>query len=368
MKKNQILRSYGTDFKEMTKRLLVRADLASEIPAGAKKIGIKPNLVIPVPSSRGATTHSEVVAGVVEYLKENGYDDITIAEGSGAGEDTMLAFDVNGYTKIAETYGVRLMNTQEVPPFEAERAGIKLSVCGCVRDFDFLINVPVLKGHCQTKVTCALKNMKGLIPDSEKRRFHTIGLHRPIAALNTVIRQDFIVIDHICGDYDFEEGGRPVIRNCVMAAKDPVLMDSYVCSLLGYTADDVPYIRYAEAAGVGTADLGRLELVTVEGVSTDDDAPEVRERLLAVNYTVDEADSCSSCYGTLIPALDRLREEGLLEGFTGKIAIGQGHRGKTGKVGVGDCTSGFDFCVHGCPPSEEDMYEGLKEYLTKYMV
>ena len=32
---------------------------------------------------------------------------------------------------------------------------------------DFLINVPVMKGHCQTKITCALKNMKGLIPNSE---------------------------------------------------------------------------------------------------------------------------------------------------------------------------------------------------------
>ena len=49
-------------------------------------------------------------------------------------------------------------------------AGMELSVCRCVQDFDYLINVPVLKGHCQTRVTCALKNMKGLIPNKEKRR------------------------------------------------------------------------------------------------------------------------------------------------------------------------------------------------------
>ena len=30
----------------------------------------------------------------------------------------------------------------------------------CSSDLDFMINVPVMKGHCQTKITCALKNMK----------------------------------------------------------------------------------------------------------------------------------------------------------------------------------------------------------------
>ena len=37
---------------------------------------------------------------------------------------------------------------------------MELNVCERVKEIDFLINVPVLKGHCQTKITCALKNMK----------------------------------------------------------------------------------------------------------------------------------------------------------------------------------------------------------------
>ena len=54
---------------------------------------------------------------------------------------------------------------------------MKLNVCERAANIDFLINVPVLKGHCQTKITCALKNMKGLIPNTEKRHFHAMGLH-----------------------------------------------------------------------------------------------------------------------------------------------------------------------------------------------
>ncbi|MDY3249023.1 MAG: iron-sulfur cluster-binding protein, partial [Candidatus Choladocola sp.] len=65
----------------------------------------------------------------------------------------------------------------------------------------------------------------------------------------------------------------------------------------------------------------------------------------------------------LIPALDRLRAEGLFEQLDTKICIGQGYRGKTGRLGVGQCTSAFDFCIRGCPPVEEQIYEGLKRYL-----
>lgn len=362
MKKNEIWRSYGTDYTAMTKRLLQQADLAGMIPSDARRIAIKPNLVTPSPASFGGTTHPEVAAGIVEYLQENGFRDIVIAEGSWVGDRTAEAFEYCGYRELEAKYGVTLLDTQKEKSFTADCAGEKLHICACVQNWDFLINVPVLKGHCQTHITCALKNMKGLIPNSEKRRFHTMGLHRPIAHLNSFIRQDFIVIDHICGDLDFEEGGNPVVRNCVMAAADPVLTDAYVASLLHYEISDVPYIGMAEALGVGSADLSALRLITCEGESYED-LPRER-RLLDVRYAVDESDSCSACYGTLIPALERLKNEGLLYRLDGTISIGQGHRGKRGVIGIGNCTSGFDFCVRGCPPAEEDIYRELKERIV----
>ena len=60
---------------------------------------------------------------------------------------------------------------------------MELEICREAKSLDFLINVPVMKGHCQTKITCALKNMKGLLPNREKRHFHAMGLHKPIAHL-----------------------------------------------------------------------------------------------------------------------------------------------------------------------------------------
>lgn len=361
MKNSEILRIYGTDYTEMTKRLLEKAALAEEISSPSARICLKPNLVTPSPASYGATTHPEVVVGVIEYLKEHGFFNLTIAEGSWVGDKTTEAFEYCGYYALAKKYDVTIIDTKKERAIKTDAAGEELNICACVRDFDFLINIPVLKGHCQTQVTCALKNMKGLIPDSEKRRFHRMGLHKPIAHVNACIHQDFIVVDHICGDPSFEEGGNPLVRNCVMAAKDPVLLDAYACTVLGVRPEDVPYIHLAESLGIGSADLSKLSLITCEG-DGEEDVP-YAAKLLDVSYAVDEIDSCSACYASLAPALQRLEQEGLLERLTCPIAIGQGHKGKKGKIGVGECTSGFEFYVKGCPPDEEEVYNCLKQYV-----
>ena len=371
LKQNEILRIYGTDYKAITIRLLEEADLASRIPSTDTRIGLKPNLVSASDPSYGATTHTEVLAGIIEYLKARNFNNIIIAEGSWVGDKTSECFDVCNYHSLTQKYGVPLFDTQKDRSHTVDCAGLKLKICDIVDKIDFLINVPVLKGHCQTRITCALKNMKGLIPNTEKRHFHAMGLHKPIAHLSTGIHQDFIVIDHICGDLDFEDGGNPVVRNCVMAAVDPVLVDTYVCKLLHYRPKDVPYVPMAAALGSGSMDLEHAIIRTI-GKDEEEALPNER-KIVGLQDAVEEVESCSACYGYLIPALQQLREEGLLDEFLellqktpdGKICIGQGWRGKKGAVGVGNCTSKFDFCVKGCPPTEGEIYRELKGYLMK---
>ena len=70
MNKNEIYIKSGTDYKEMTKELLAQCGLASVISDKKMQIGIKPNLVSPSEASWGATTHPEIVAGIIEYLQE----------------------------------------------------------------------------------------------------------------------------------------------------------------------------------------------------------------------------------------------------------------------------------------------------------
>lgn len=363
MDKNEILMISGTDFRGMTKELLEEADLAGRIPGKGCKVGIKPNLVSPTEASFGATTHPEVVAGILEYLQEHGFENLVMLEGSWVGDRTTEAVRVCGYEGLSREYGVPFVDTQEDTVTRRDCGGMEIDVCDSALSLDYLINVPVLKGHCQTKITCALKNMKGLIPNKEKRHFHTMGLHRPIAHLNAGIRQDFVVVDNICGDLDFEDGGNPVVINRVLAAADPVLVDAYVCDLMGYEVEEVPYIRLAEGLGVGSADLKTMVIRPLNGAAQEVKIPEAR-KILELKDAVEEIDSCSACYGYLIPALDKLKGEGFLDKLTERICIGQGYRGQSGVLGIGSCTGKFGHSLKGCPPTETEIYDFLKDYLS----
>lgn len=363
MNKNEIYIKSGTQYKEMTKELLEACDLAVQIPDMDMQIGIKPNLVSPSEASWGATTHPEVVAGIIEYLQERGYHKIAMLEGSWVGDKTAEAYEVCGYRDLSEKYQVPFWDMQKEKGIARDCRGVQLNICKRVTDVDFLINVPVLKGHCQTKITCALKNMKGLIPNTEKRRFHAMGLHKPIAHLNAGIHQDFIVVDNICGDLDFEDGGNPVVMNRVLAGMDPVLMDSYVCQVMHYDTKEVPYIGLAEELGVGSTNLENARIIYCEETARKE-LPKSR-KVVELQDAVEEVESCSACYGYLIPALEMLKNDGLFEKLDTKICIGQGYRGKTGKLGVGACTCKFEHNINGCPPTENQIYDFLRQYISE---
>ena len=292
MNNREIVRIYGEDYRELTIQLLSYCQLERRIPGKDIKIGIKPNLVSPSEASWGATTHPEVIAGIIEYLQEKGFSDIVILEGSWVGDRTEEAFHVCGYDTLTERYGVPFWDMQKDKSSERDCAGMMLKVCDKTQTIDFLINVPVLKGHCQTKMTCALKNMKGLIPNTEKRHFHACGLHKPIAHLNTYLHQDFIVVDHICGDLDFEDGGNPVVRNCIMAGCDPVLMDAYCCRLLHIPVEEVPYIGLSAQLGVGCGDASLAEITTIGEMTpwNDLDLP-YASMVVELKDAVEEVDS-----------------------------------------------------------------------------
>ena len=364
MKKDEIFVIYGTEYKKMTIELLEACKLANMIGDRRKRIGIKPNLVSPSEASYGATTHPEVVEGLLQYLKEHGFSEITIMEGSWIGAKTKEAFKTCGYDTLAKSYGVALVDAQKEKSVTVDCKGMELHLCNCALQVDYMINVPVMKGHCQTRITCALKNMKGLLPNTEKRRFHTMGLHKPIGHLSMGIRQDFILVDSICGDLSFEDGGNPTQMNRLFAAADPVLCDAYVCRLLQYQTEEVPYIGLAEKLGAGSSDMDKALVRELNMPEHMIKLPD-KERVMKLREMTEDVDSCSACYGYLLPALDMLEKEGLLKDFPEKICIGQGFRGKSGKLGIGNCTKDFQYTLKGCPPTEQEMYQFLKNYLKE---
>ena len=356
MEKNEILVMYGKKPDEMAFRIAQTADLASLIGDRKKRVGLKPNLVVSRPASGGATTHPEIAAGLIAYLKKNGFENIVILEGAWVGDSTASAFSVCGYRSLAKETGVELIDTQTDSCEFVDCKGMKIEICKSALAVDFMINLPVMKGHCQTRLTCALKNNKGVISDREKRRFHNIGLHEPIAHLNTVARNDFILVDGICGDLDFEEGGNPVYSGRMFAARDPVLCDAWAAGLMGYMASEIPYIGIAEKLGVGS--IGPAVVRELNKSSAASVPLKPSGKVAQLSGSIKEDGACSSCYASLVFALSRL-DRNSRSRFP-EICIGQGFQGKRGKTGVGQCTEGFNAFCPGCPPSGMEVLEFLR--------
>ena len=357
---NKIMVSYGDQAGVMVKKLLTAIKIEEKINTD-DLIALKPNLVKASPSEKGATTDIRLVEGIIDYLQNKGFENIIIMEGSWVGANTENAFETCGYNHISEKYDIPLYNLQKANYEFKDSEQMKIEIAEKALAVDYLINLPVLKGHCQTKITCALKNLKGCISDNEKRRFHRKGLRKPIALLNKVLDQDLVIVDGIYGDLDFEEGGNPVKMNRIIAGQDPVLIDSYAANLLGYSAKEIEYIKLAYDFGVGSMDLENAEIIEIN----KDKAPKIENNSMKIKKlaeNIEAKEACSACYGSLIHSLKRIKEKGELGRIEEKIKIGQGFKNNNiNGLGIGNCCAGDNNYVKGCPPSAKNILDFLSE-------
>jgi uncharacterized protein (DUF362 family) len=217
-------------------------------------------------------------------------------------------------------------------------------------DAEKIINLPVLKAHCQAKLTCGMKNLMGVIPDSEKRRFHTVDLDRAVFELNTVLSPALNICDAVIGDLTFEEGGTPVEFGRVFMGADIYAFDCYAAAVLGYEPDEIGYLRhYRKFYGKsGPFPVSRLN------------EPRTEERFEARDYRSRYAcrfnvrNACCSCLASVFTALeaDKKAASGLTFHVGKGVGRGEGNRGGL-DVFVGRCTqpfSGGGVHVPGCPP------------------
>ena len=327
---------YSDDAASMTEKLISSYGLEGKIDRKDSRIILKPNFVVPSPADNGATTHIEIITTLIGYLQKHGFENITVAEGAWVGASTSDAFSKTGLYDICRKYGVRILDLKKDSYRKVSYDGIPMEISETILNADYLINLPVLKGHCQTQMTCCMKNLKGCLSDRSKRAFHQMGLSKPIAALNAIVKPDLNIVDSICGDLDFEEGGNPVRTDRMYLGENAVLTDAFGASLMGFRPEDIEYIPIAASYGIGSMNIDDINLIELNKPSASSAKPHGAVARLA-SYTAPDM-ACSACYASLIHALKRMDDNGSIRKLKGmKIACGQGYRGKSPDIGTGIC-------------------------------
>lgn len=352
----KIYQIYGQDAHDMTMKLLEASDAIGLVPLGGS-VALKPNLVVAGTPESGAITHAGVLSGCIEYFRDHGVRDISVIESSWVGDETLRAVRRAGYDKVCENYGVLFFDLKKDATRPVKTAIGNIDICRRALDAGLLVNLPVLKGHCQTVMTCALKNLKGCLPDKEKRRFHALGLQKPIAALGAALKPRLIVVDSICGDLDFEEGGTPLQTGRMYLGTDAVQLDAYGRSLMGLGPEAVPYIELAEQYGGGSTKWSSADIVELNRPSDAATYPKPSGTVAGLTRHVHENQACSACFAALVRALHATRRRQDEE-----IYIGQGWQGKElDGLGIGKYCRGAAQCVMGCPPTAQGIAKKLEE-------
>jgi uncharacterized protein (DUF362 family) len=352
------------------------------IPSG-KRILIKPNLVIAKTYNTGATTNPEVIEALIQEVLKTNPAEIVLGESSTAGDNTMKAFQVTGMDKIAQKYGVKVIDFKKTPvidtdiPLGKEIKNVK--IFQPIFEYDYLINVPILKIHGETTVTIGMKNLKGCIHDKEKHRFHRLNLHQCIVDLNTVIKPDLTVVDATTCSLQWELGGDPVKLDTIMMGKNVLAVDMVAASLLGYGVEDVQHLKIASQSGIGPRSLAEIEVFNPPDTQTKKivlDASQKKSPEYRLHYLdIVEKGTCSSCKGALVAAMRRLSREGYSPECV--VAMGQLLTDEKEKiqqakdkglsiVGIGKCgckvVQGYSAeNIKGCPARAEQIYGILKK-------
>jgi uncharacterized protein (DUF362 family) len=359
---------YGTKVLEMVRRLFDETGALNRLQPDDRVV-IKPNLVVSRKKWSGLDTDPRVVEAIVILLKEAGIRRITVGDGSGMGYSATKAFEYCGYNEIADHYGLKLVDLERdkfiKKPVSIDGPFRYLEIARTVIECDFFINVPIMKAHGQTLMTCSLKNLKGTMPRAMKTAFHGVNLDLAIAQLNSILTPDLIVVDGLKGDLHSETGHDPVPMDRIILGTDPVEVDSVAADMLGYDPGDIRHIAYSIN---GDPDSHRFEKINIRTLNR----PSKPGRFSPPeHYTkrypcrVIDTGACCTCMGNLIYALERLYERGVLSNRQ-VFLVGQKPMDMKNSelltIAVGQCatkTGQADILIQECPPSASRIIKGV---------
>jgi len=238
---------------------MVQKGLAYFEKPSQEKIVLKPNLINSQPPP--TTTPCETIEALVKHYHKD-YE-VVIAEGSGW-SDTFHAYETLGYRKIAEKYGVKLVDLNN-DDYEMRKEPNALSL----KEFKFpltlknsyIISVPVIKEHFSTTVTISLKNMLGATL-GKKWRFHA-RLNESIVDINLYLKPNLTVVDGRIAGLGGELRASPKTLGLMMFSEDLVAADAIGAGYLNKNPLLIKHLQLAQEKGLGIADPKKIEVVEV---------------------------------------------------------------------------------------------------------
>jgi len=232
----------------------IKTLLSEDELKGYKSVFVKPNLVSDVPGyiKKGSNTDIRIIEAVLTFFSN--YPEIKVYLGEsetgtkvkGRRLDNALGF--MGVSKLKEKYDFEIVNLTydekvEVP-IEGGRLVKSLQLGRTFVESDLIINLPKMKTHKYSTITCAMKNMIGAIPDPLRVIYHK-NVHKIIADINSIFfKKMLVIVDGLIGmEGQGPLSGDPVPMDLILFARNPYDADLAASKIMGFDLDEIEHLR-----------------------------------------------------------------------------------------------------------------------------
>jgi uncharacterized protein (DUF362 family) len=235
-----------------------------------QKVLIKPNIGWDVIPELAGNTNPLLVKRIIEHCFKAGAKEVYVFDHTC--DNWINCYKNSGIERAAKSTGAKVVPANSESyyhPIEIP-GGIKLQkakVHQLLLETDVFINVPVLKDHSSTRMTCCLKNNMGIVWD--RGFWHSNNLNQCIADYALFEKKPALnVID--CYNVMVKNGPQGVSKKDVVQMKSQILTSDWVAGdaaaarMLGVDVNTIEYIPIAHKMGLGNMNLDALNIKRIK--------------------------------------------------------------------------------------------------------
>lgn len=232
------------------------------------KVVIKANLVSGKPPEDAVTTHPALLCVLTEMLKARGASSVVIGDSPGGVYNAAYLnriYQKCGIT-AAEQYGAVLNQNFGITEVHFPEAAVahEFKYTAYLDDADAVINCCKLKTHGMMGMTCAVKNMYGMVPGSVKSEYHyrysdPMDFARMIVDLNRAKPARLHIVDAVVGmEGNGPTAGTPREIGCLLAGYDSYRLDMICAGIIGLPPACIPTVAAAQELGLCPDESGDI--------------------------------------------------------------------------------------------------------------
>jgi len=188
----------------------------------------------------GSNTSSWFLDGLFHCLKNRGFNKLGVIEGDLPTFRATKMIQNTGLISILKKYGVRFIPHEHLLHDEHELPII-------LREAQ-LINVPVFHTHGIAIISCATKNLFGLLPKS-RRKYHKILPEKLVELAQRI--ESLTIVDGTVGlDSESTRRGSPRRLDLILGGWNCLTIDAVVAQIMGFSLSEIPHLALARRRGL----------------------------------------------------------------------------------------------------------------------